>query len=101
MNYEVGSRYPKPGDKVKIVQKRDYASGTLTEGVVKEVLTSKRFHPRGHKVRLTNGIIGRVQEFPNEKERSPRASNFLHTVRGRFSLRLFSTPLVVLEKRNN
>ena len=70
MTYEVGSRVPIPGDKVKIVQKKDYASGTLTEGVVKEVLTSKRFHPRGHKVRLTNGIIGRVQEFPNEKEKS-------------------------------
>ncbi len=63
MSYEVGSRYPKPGDKVKVAQKKDYTSGELTEGVVKDVLTSKRFHPRGHKVRLTSGIIGRVQEF--------------------------------------
>ena len=70
MNYEVGSRSPKLGDKVKIVQKKDYASGTLTEGVVKEVLTNKRFHPRGHKVRLPNGIIGRVQEFSDEKGES-------------------------------
>jgi uncharacterized repeat protein (TIGR03833 family) len=68
MNYEVGSRVPAPGDKVKIVQKKDYASGALTEGIVKEVLTSKRFHPRGHKVRLTSGIIGRVQEFSGEKK---------------------------------
>jgi uncharacterized repeat protein (TIGR03833 family) len=66
MEYEVGSRYPKPGDKVKVVQKKDYASGQLTEGVVKDVLTSKKFHPRGHKVRLTNGIIGRVQEFADQ-----------------------------------
>lgn len=73
MSYEVGSRYPKPGDKVKIVQKKDYSSGTLTEGVVKEVLTSKRFHPRGHKVRLTNGIIGRVQEF-SDGEKQPNVS---------------------------
>lgn len=68
MTYEVGSRYPKPGDKVKIVQKKDYASGKLTEGIVKDVLTKQQTHPRGHKVRLTNGIIGRVQKFSDEKE---------------------------------
>lgn len=70
MVYQVGSRYPKPGEKVRIVQKRDYASGKLTEGVVKEVLTKKQNHPRGHKVRLTNGIIGRVQAFSDQKEPS-------------------------------
>lgn len=75
MTYEVGSRYPKPGDKVRIVQKKDYANGMLTEGVVKDVLTSKQFHPRGHKVRLTNGIIGRVCEFVDQKEQEP--SNLL------------------------
>lgn len=73
MTYEVGSRYPKPGEKVKIVQKNDYASGNLTEGVVKDVLTSKKFHPRGHKVRLTNGIIGRVQQFSDQGEKSTSA----------------------------
>ncbi len=67
MIYQVGSRYPRPGDKVKIVQKKDYMSGELMEGVVKDVLTKKAVHPRGHKVRLTNGIIGRVQEFSDEK----------------------------------
>ena len=69
-NYEVGSRYPKPGDKVKVAQKKDYASGVLTEGIVKDVLTSKRFHPRGHKVRLTSGIIGRVQEFGDQADQN-------------------------------
>ena len=67
MTYEVGSRYPIPGDKVKIVEKKNYDYGTLTEGIVKNVLTSKKFHPRGHKVRLKNGIIGRVQEFSDTK----------------------------------
>ena len=67
MIYQVGSRYPRPGDKVKVVQKKDYMSGELTEGVVKDVLTKKAAHPRGHKVRLTNGIIGRIQEFSDEK----------------------------------
>ena len=66
MNYIVGSRYPKPGEKVLIAQKKDYESGKLTEGVVKDVLTSKQFHPRGHKVRLDNGIIGRVQRFADD-----------------------------------
>ena len=63
MTYEVGSRYPKLGDKVIIIEKKNYDSGQLTEGVVKDVLTSKKFHPRGHKVRLNNGVIGRVQKF--------------------------------------
>ena len=66
MDYVVGSRYPKPGEKVKVVQKKDYVSGELTEGIVKDVLTSKKFHPRGHKVRLTSGIIGRVQQFSDQ-----------------------------------
>lgn len=79
MTYEVGSRYPQPGDKVRIVEKSNYSSGKLTEGVVKDVLTSKRFHPRGHKVRLTSGIIGRIQEFADvqttQEEISPSPYN--------------------------
>lgn len=71
MSYEVGSRYPKPGDRVKVAQKKDYASGNLTEGVVKDVLTKQETHHRGHKVKLTNGIIGRVQEFSDQKEETP------------------------------
>jgi len=55
--------YPKIGDKVKIVQKKDYTTGELTEGVVKDILTKKRNHPRGTKVRLESGVIGRIQEF--------------------------------------
>lgn len=78
MTYEVGSRYPEPKDKVRIVQKKDYASGKLTEGEVKDVLTKKQSHPRGHKVRLTNGIIGRIQEFVDEKE-IPKSSQIPYT----------------------
>lgn len=52
----------KPGVKVKIVQKQDQQSGQLTEGVVKDILTNSPVHPHGIKVRLENGIIGRVQE---------------------------------------
>ena len=74
MTYEIGSRYPEKGDKVKIVEKKNYASGQLAEGIVKDVLTSKKFHPRGHKVRLTSGIIGRVQGFVGEEKNEEELS---------------------------
>jgi uncharacterized repeat protein (TIGR03833 family) len=51
----------KPGTRVKIVLKQDQKSGKLTEGVVKELLTSSPTHPHGIKVRLTDGKVGRVQ----------------------------------------
>lgn len=52
-----------PGLKVKIVQKQDQRSGKLTEGVVQDLLTNSAVHSRGIKVRLTSGIVGRVQEI--------------------------------------
>lgn len=58
--------YPKIGDRVKVVQKKDYATGKLTEGVVKEVLTKQKDHPRGTKVKLEDGVIGRIQEFVDD-----------------------------------
>jgi len=53
----------KPGSKVKIVLKKDQRTGTLTEGIVKDLLTSVPKHHRGIKVRLTDGQIGRVQQI--------------------------------------
>lgn len=53
----------KPGSKVKIIQKQHQRTGQLTEGIVKDLLTSSAVHHRGIKVRLDNGIIGRVQEI--------------------------------------
>lgn len=50
----------KPGLKVKIVQKAHQQSGRLTDGIVRELLTSAAFHPRGIKVRLETGEVGRV-----------------------------------------
>ena len=64
-------RYPQHGDRVLVAQKIHYESGELTEGIVENVLTCARFHPRGHKVRLTNGIIGRVQKFVDGKTTLP------------------------------
>lgn len=53
----------KPGIKVKIVLKKDQPTGILTEGVVKDILTNSKIHPRGIKVRLEDGQVGRVQEI--------------------------------------
>lgn len=53
----------KPGARVRIVQKQDQSSGRLTDGIVRDILTSSPFHSRGIKVRLTNGIVGRVKEI--------------------------------------
>jgi uncharacterized repeat protein (TIGR03833 family) len=56
----------KPGAHVRIVQKQDQRSGKLTEGIVADILTKSPSHPHGIKVRLTNGIIGRVKEISPE-----------------------------------
>ncbi|WP_335869553.1 YwbE family protein [Bacillus sp. 2205SS5-2] len=52
-----------PGQKVKIVLKQDQRTGTLTEGVVKDLLTKSSNHPHGIKVRLQDGQVGRVKEI--------------------------------------
>lgn len=51
------------GTKVYIVQKQHQKTGELTEGIVKDLLTNSLYHPRGIKVRLDNGIVGRVQKI--------------------------------------
>lgn len=53
----------KPGLRVAIVLKKDQRTGKLTEGVVKDILTSSPMHPHGIKVRLEIGDIGRVKEI--------------------------------------
>jgi uncharacterized repeat protein (TIGR03833 family) len=51
----------KPGMKVSIVLKKDQKTGNLTEGIVKDLLTKSSSHPHGIKVRLVNGLVGRVK----------------------------------------
>ena len=53
----------KPGLRVRIVLKKDQRSGQLTEGVVRDILTSSPTHSRGIKVRLETGEVGRVHDF--------------------------------------
>ena len=51
------------GLQVKIVLKQNQRSGKLTDGVVKNILTKASVHPHGIKVRLENGLVGRVKEI--------------------------------------
>ena len=51
------------GREVDIVLKEDQRSGALTRGIVQDILTSSSFHPRGIKVRLESGEVGRVQNI--------------------------------------
>jgi uncharacterized repeat protein (TIGR03833 family) len=56
-----------PGLLVRIVQKQDQRSGQLTEGIVQRILTNSPQHPHGIKVRLEDGIVGRVKEIVEEE----------------------------------
>lgn len=58
----------KAGALVKVVQKHDQRTGKLTKGVVKDILTKSSTHPHGIKVRLTNGLVGRVKAVLSEEE---------------------------------
>jgi uncharacterized repeat protein (TIGR03833 family) len=51
------------GGRVRIVQKQDQRSGALTEGIVRDILTSSPDHPHGIKVRLETGEVGRVKQI--------------------------------------
>jgi uncharacterized repeat protein (TIGR03833 family) len=55
-----------PGMYVRVVQKQDQATGKLTAGTVDRILTSSSTQPHGIKVRLVNGIVGRVKEILDE-----------------------------------
>ena len=50
---------PKKGDKVEIIIK-PYKNKITKIGIIKDVLTKKQYHSRGHKVRLEDGTIGRI-----------------------------------------
>jgi uncharacterized repeat protein (TIGR03833 family) len=52
-----------PGLAVYVVKKEDQRTGKLTEGIVKDILTNSAHHPRGIKVRLASGEVGRVQKI--------------------------------------
>jgi len=49
------------GLRVSIILKKDQRTGKLTDGIVKNILTSSPAHPHGIKVRLESGEVGRVK----------------------------------------
>jgi uncharacterized repeat protein (TIGR03833 family) len=53
----------KHGMSVAIVLKQDQQSGRLTDGIVRDILTSSPTHHHGIKVRLMSGEVGRVKEI--------------------------------------
>lgn len=63
----MGDRLPRVGDKVNIIEKRNYGSGRLTTGVVRRLLSNpNEVHPRGNKVELEDGTVGRTVSFVDE-----------------------------------
>lgn len=60
-------RLPKVGDRVNVIEKRNYESGKLTSGKVRRLLSNpKEVHPRGNKVELEDGTVGRTVSFVDE-----------------------------------
>lgn len=59
-DYEIGKSRVYRGDKVRIKIKKMGLYKTEAVGIVSDVLTHKKYHSRGFKVRLTSGEIGRV-----------------------------------------
>lgn len=55
------------GIRVNVVLKKDQRTGILTEGIVKDILTSSPTHHHGIKVRLEDGQVGRVKEILDER----------------------------------
>lgn len=51
----------KIGSPVSIMEKHNQRTGELTDGYVADILTNSPTHPRGIKVRLESGEVGRVQ----------------------------------------
>lgn len=53
----------RPGIDVLVELTEDKHTGRLTGGKVKEVLTTAPIHPHGIKVKLENGMIGRIKQI--------------------------------------
>ncbi|OGY38630.1 MAG: hypothetical protein A2418_02230 [Candidatus Brennerbacteria bacterium RIFOXYC1_FULL_41_11] len=51
----------KPGSTVWIIEKENYGTNKYKQGIVQNILSPRENHPRGIKVSLIDGSIGRVQ----------------------------------------
>ena len=57
---------PKVGDTVVIIIK-PYKNNVTVRGIVKRVLTRRKYHSRGHKVELRDGTIGRIVQLVSRR----------------------------------
>ena len=57
---------PKEGDYIEIIIK-PYRTNIKLKGIVKSVLTKRKYHSRGHKVELRDGTIGRTVRIIKRK----------------------------------
>jgi len=57
---------PKVGDYIEIIIK-PYRNNIKVKGIVKRVLTKRKYHSRGHKVELRDGTIGRTVRIIKRK----------------------------------
>ncbi|MCU0362806.1 MAG: YwbE family protein [Bacteroidales bacterium] len=53
----------RPGIDVMVELAEHKRTGQLTEGRVKEILTSSPNHPHGIKVMLESGLVGRIKKI--------------------------------------
>lgn len=67
----------KIGQKVWAIEKRNYGTEDLTEGVVQRILTSAPFHPRGIKVMFEDGTVARVQRLTPPERKVEKEPNLL------------------------
>ena len=75
------------GTSTSVIQKHDQGTGRLTSGTIAEILTNSTFHPRGIKVRLEDGTVGRISSgtndnidaysYSNDEINTPRQSHTL------------------------
>ncbi|KAF5246850.1 hypothetical protein FANTH_6712 [Fusarium anthophilum] len=75
-----------PGASVFIILKEDQPTGEETKGIVQDILTRGN-HPRGIKVRLQDGQVGRVQRMGNTAAAAATADAGGQTQSTRFTMR--------------
>jgi len=63
----------KIGQRVWAIEKRNYGTEDLTEGIVKRILTGAPLHSRGIKVMFEDGTVARVQRLVPPEEVPPKA----------------------------
>jgi uncharacterized repeat protein (TIGR03833 family) len=50
-----------------VVKKEDQRTGVETRGIVQRLLTNAEYHPRGIKVMLVDGTVGRITVLNDEQ----------------------------------